>query len=132
MSNLSTTTSSLATIRYSLPKLMLHSEGLAVLIAAAALYASHGYSWLAFALLLLTPDLVMLGYLWNIRTGTILYNLGHTYTGPLLLSGLSLLTGSDMGLQASLIWLAHIGMDRTVGYGLKYPDSFKETHLSRV
>ena len=132
MSNLSTTTSSLATIRYSLPKLMLHSEGLAVLIAVAALYASHGYSWLAFALLLLTPDLVMLGYLWNIRTGAILYNLGHTYTGPLLLSGLSLLTGSDIGLQASLIWLAHIGMDRTVGYGLKYPTSFKETHLSRV
>jgi len=132
MSNLVTTTSSSTSIRYSLPKLMLHIEGLAILIAAAALYASQGYSWLAFALLLLTPDLVMLGYLWNIRTGTILYNLGHTYTGPLLLSGVSLLTGSDMGLQFSLIWLAHIGMDRTVGYGLKYPDSFKETHLYRV
>lgn len=132
MSNLSTTASSPTSIRYSLPKLMLHLEGLAVLIAAAAFYASHGYSWLAFALLLLTPDLVMLGYLWNIRTGTILYNLGHTYTGPLLLIGISLLTSSAVGLQMALIWLAHIGMDRTVGYGLKYPDSFKETHLARV
>ena len=118
--------------RLSMPRLLLQLEGLAVLVAALVCYGYQGYSWLAFILLLLVPDLVMVGYLVNNQVGSIVYNLGHTYVLPLLLGVFSLLFEAPLGLQLALIWLAHIGMDRTVGYGLKYEDGFKETHLSRV
>ena len=118
--------------RLSMPRLLLQLEGLAVLVAAIACYGYQGYSWLAFILLLLVPDLVIVGYLVNNQVGSIVYNLGHTYVLPLLLGVLSLIFNAPLGLQLALIWLAHIGMDRSVGYGLKYEDGFKETHLSRV
>ena len=118
--------------RLSMPRLLLQLEGLAVLVAAIVCYGYQGYSWLAFILLLLVPDLVMVGYLVNNQVGSIVYNLGHSYVLPLLLGVLSLLFEAPLGLQLALIWLAHIGMDRSMGYGLKYEDGFKETHLSRV
>jgi hypothetical protein len=116
----------------SLPKLLLHLEGLTALIVAVGLYAQQGFSWWVFALLLLAPDLAMLGYLINLRAGSIVYNLLHTYALPLGLAAISFGAGWPLGLQLALIWLAHIGMDRTVGYGLKYPTHFKDTHLARV
>lgn len=116
----------------SLPRMLLHIEGLSVFIAAIALYGQQGYSWLAFALLLLAPDLAIIGYALNQRVGSIAYNVLHTYSLPLLLGLLSLFFGWSLGPQLALIWLAHIGMDRTVGYGLKYTSGFKDTHLSRV
>jgi hypothetical protein len=119
-------------MRLSLPGLMLRLEGLTVLIAAVLLYAHQDYGWLLFALLLLAPDLAIIPYAVNQRLGRIIYNLAHTYTLPLLLALAGLLLPHSLALQLSLIWFAHIGMDRTVGYGLKYPDSFKETHLQRV
>ena len=118
--------------RLSLPRLLLHLEGLAVLVAAIVCYGYQGYSWLAFILLLLVPDVTMAGYLVNNQVGSIVYNIGHTYVLPLLLGVLSLLFSAPLGLQLALIWLAHIGMDRVLGYGLKYEDGFKSTHLSRV
>ena len=116
----------------SIPALMLRLEGLAVLGAAVLLYTRQDYGWLLFALLFLAPDLAIIPYALNQRLGRILYNLLHTYTLPLLLALLSLSLPNPLTLQLSLIWFAHIGMDRLVGYGLKYPDSFKETHLQRV
>lgn len=114
------------------PGVLLRLEGLALFAAVGALYAYFGFSWWLFAALLLTPDLAALGYLINARVGSLAYNLLHTSTLPLLLGGLSLLFGLSFGVQLALIWLAHIGMDRSVGYGLKYADSFKHTHLSEI
>lgn len=119
-------------LKWSLPRLLLHLEGGVVLLAAAALYATQGYSWFLFALLFFAPDLFILGYLRGKEFGSMVYNLGHTYAVPSLLVGLSLLTGWAGLMPVAIIWLAHIGMDRAVGYGLKYPDSFQSTHLSRV
>jgi hypothetical protein len=116
----------------SLPRTLLHIEGFAVFVAAIVLYAQQGYNWWAFALLLLAPDLAMVGYLLNQRTGTIAYNIFHTYSLPIILGLLSFFFGWALGLQLALIWFAHIGMDRTVGYGLKYTSGFKDTHLGRV
>lgn len=118
--------------KWSLPKMMLHLEGVVVLIAAATLYATQGYSWLLFAILFLAPDLFMLGYWRDHQVGSVMYNVGHTYTVPLSLAGLGFLTGWVGLMPVAIIWLAHIGMDRAVGYGLKYPEQFQETHLSRV
>ena len=118
--------------RASMPHVLLRVEGFAVLLVAVMLYADYTYTWWIFALLLLAPDLSMLGYALGNHWGSVVYNLVHTYTLPLLLASISLVTGLPFGVQLALIWLAHIGMDRTVGYGLKYPASFKDSHLARV
>ena len=116
----------------SMPRLFLHAEGLAVFIIALVLYARGGYSWWTFALLLLTPDLAFLFHLVNPRIGNTVYNIVHTYIFPVALALFSAETGNPLGLQLALIWLAHIGMDRAVGYGFKYPDETKKTHFSAI
>jgi hypothetical protein len=116
----------------SLPALLLRLEGAAFLFGAIALYAYLGGQWLVFVLLLLLPDLSALGYLVNPRAGSITYNLAHTYSLPVLLMALALAGQWSVGVQLALIWFAHIGMDRMIGYGLKYPTAFKDTHLQRV
>lgn len=94
-------------------------EGLAILGAALAMYTTQGFGWGAFVLFLLAPDLAALGYLASTRVGNTSYNLVHSLVGPLLLAVVATLTGQLLGLQIALIWLAHIGMDRAIGYGLK-------------
>lgn len=127
-----THTSTTAAKSLSLPNALLRLEGLTVFVAAILLYASQGGSAVAFILLLLVPDVSMIGYTINIRLGSIIYNLVHTYAMPTLLVGLALALNVPVLLQIAFIWFAHIGMDRTVGYGLKYPTDFKDTHLQRV
>jgi Domain of unknown function (DUF4260) len=74
----------------------------------------------------------MLGYLAGPRVGAALYNLVHALPLPVLLGATGLLGDAPWLVVGALIWLAHIGMDRTVGYGLKYPTGAKDTHLGRV
>ena len=111
-------------------RLLLRLEGLAVLAAATLLYAHMQFSWVYFALLFLTPDVFMIGYTLNKHAGAHLYNFGHSYTTALLLAGIGFTLQHDAIVAASIIWVAHIGFDRCVGYDLKYTDSFKHTHLS--
>lgn len=118
--------------RVTMPAIFLRLEGLALFVSALAVYGYLGYSWWTFALLLLAPDLGALGYLHSKQVGTLTYNLVHTESLPLLLAVASLLLGQPLGLQLALIWVGHIGMDRAVGYGLKYADAFKHTHLGEV
>ncbi|WP_237087921.1 DUF4260 family protein [Paenibacillus crassostreae] len=73
-----------------------------------------------------------MGYLINNKVGAILYNLIHTYTLAILVIICGLLLSSQLVLALGLILSSHIGMDRMVGYGLKYPTNFKDTHLKRV
>ena len=87
-------------------------------------------SWLQFALLILLPDLSMLGFAANIRVGAITYNAVHTYVGPLVLAAYSFASNRSAMESLSLIWMAHIGFDRMIGVGLKYPTRFNDTHLN--
>lgn len=103
-----------------------------ILAAAVAFYAQQGFSWWVFTLLLFMPDLALLLYMTNPRTASYVYNLLHTYTLPLLLGLAAVFAIWPLGLQVALIWLTHIGLDRLVGYGLKYPERFADTHLGRV
>lgn len=116
----------------SMPRMFLHLEGLVILSVSLILYASQGFSWLVFALLLLTPDLSFIFYLMNKRVGSIAYNLVHTILFPVILGLSSYYFSYDLGVQLALIWFAHIGMDRSVGYGFKYTGRAKETHFSRI
>ncbi len=111
---------------------LLRLEGLILLVGAVALYVRLGGSGLLFIILLLAPDLSALGYLVNTRTGALTYNLIHAYALPAVLFALGYALSQPLLLQIALIWFAHIGMDRAVGYGFKYPTAFKDTHLQHV
>jgi hypothetical protein len=112
------------------PRPLLHFEGAAVFtLSLLGYHWSHG-GWLLFVLLFLVPDLSMIGYVANVRLGAITYNAAHTYTAPLALAAYSFATSHQMLLWLSLIWIAHIGFDRMLGFGLKYPTVFKDTHLN--
>jgi hypothetical protein len=114
------------------PKAILRLEGAAVLAAASAAYSQLEMSWMMFALLFLVPDVSMLGYLAGRRIGATLYNLGHSYVLPVALGGVGVLLSQRLPAELSLIWVAHIGFDRMLGYGLKYPTAFGHTHLGVV
>ncbi len=127
-----TTTAAVTRHPLSMPNLLLRLEGLVLLVAAIALYAHIGGGWLLFIALLLAPDLSALGYFAGQRVGSVCYNIAHTIALPIALGLASLFLGWQLGIALCLIWLAHIGMDRAVGYGFKYVTSFKDTHMQRV
>jgi len=111
----------------------LRVEGAGVLAGALAAYAMTGNSWLVFAGLLLLPDLSMAGYLLGNRVGAASYNLVHMYVWPALLFALwAAGAAAPWTLTAALVWTAHIAMDRALGYGLKTPHSFHDTHLGHL
>jgi Domain of unknown function (DUF4260) len=114
------------------PGVLLRMEGVAMFAAALFLYHRAGVSWILFLVLFLWPDLGMLGYLADVKVGSRLYNLVHIEVMPLMLAGAALGMERPGMLAFALIWLAHIGMDRALGFGLKYPTFFKDTHLQRV
>ncbi|HWG84372.1 MAG TPA: DUF4260 domain-containing protein [Deinococcales bacterium] len=112
------------------PALILRAEDALLMAACTFLFFRAGGSPWLLVLLALAPDLSMLGYLAGTRVGAAAYNLAHTLALPAVLGVVSLQAGSGLGLQVALVWLAHIFMDRAVGYGLKLPTGFKDTHLS--
>ncbi|MDQ7260494.1 DUF4260 domain-containing protein [Paracoccus sp. PS-1] len=106
--------------------------GLALGGLAVAALASPGWGVLAWLAILLAPDLTMAGYLAGPRTGAALYNLGHLYALPFLLMVLGVALGSTGLIAGGGLWLAHVGFDRMLGYGLKSPSGFHDTHLGRI
>lgn len=114
------------------PRLLLRVEGLVVLILSCVAYGSTGASWLLFAAMLLLPDVAIVGYAVNARAGAIAYNAVHTYLAPGVLVMLGVALGTQSIWPVCLIWTAHIGMDRALGYGLKYGTAFGDTHLGRL
>jgi hypothetical protein len=114
------------------PALLLRLEEAAILAAAIFLYAHLHFSWLLFAMLFLAPDLFMLGYLVHPRIGAAIYNLGHVLFVPLALFVCAYATSHPLLAAISIIWFSHIAFDRMLGYGLKYPAQFKDTHLQHI
>ena len=91
-----------------------------------------GFQWWVFLAWLLVPDLSMIGYAINTRIGAILYNLFH-HQGFAILIGLVGVQLKDPTLQfAGVLLFGHSAMDRMFGYGLKYSDDFKHTHLGWI
>lgn len=111
---------------------LLRLEGLAVAAASGLFYARTGASWWLFAALWLVPDLSMLGYLRSPCWGARIYNAIHSYVLPAALGLSALLVHAHALLPIALIWANHIGVDRLLGYGLKYADGFGSTHLGRL
>lgn len=114
------------------PSALLRLEGFVLFAVSVALFFHFGGTLWRFLLLLLVPDLTMAGYALNVRVGAVIYNAGHTLAVPVALGGAALVTNRPEILPFVLIWTAHIGMDRMLGYGLKYPTYFADTHLQRL
>jgi len=111
---------------------LLRLEGASLLVLSLFFYHQSHASWILFAVLFLSPDLFMLGYLVNPRIGARVYNSVHTLFGPGVLIAIAILASKWQLLPFALIWTAHIGFDRMLGYGLKYPTRFQDTHLQHV
>lgn len=114
------------------PNTILRLEGLAVFLLALLLYRQQAYSWPLFWSTILLPDIALLAYLINKEAGAIAYNLTHAKILPALLAGAGMVYSMPMLLALSLIWFMHIGVDRLLGYGLKYSRGFKLTHLGVI
>jgi hypothetical protein len=113
-------------------RILLRLEGLVLFAAMTALYADWGGSWTVYLLLFLVPDLSFLAYLSDAKFGALAYNAAHSYMAPVTLMTLGFGLASPLTLSIALIWLAHIGIDRALGYGLKYSAGFGFTHLGRI
>ncbi len=111
---------------------LLRLEGLAVFAAALYAFWYLGGSWWIFALLILAPDLSMLGYFRSQVFGAKLYNAAHTYSVPAVLALAAWLFGTTWLLPLAVIWVAHIGLDRALGFGLKYAGRPRQTHLGLI
>jgi len=111
---------------------LLRFEGLAATALSAVFYARTGASWWLFAALWLAPDLSLLGYLAGPNWGARIYNAIHSYVTPATLAVSALLLHSAALVPIASIWMNHIGVDRLLGYGLKYPAGFKWTHLGKL
>ncbi len=109
----------------------LRLEGLAVFLGAVSAYSWLGGSWPLFALLLLAPDLAMIAYRFGPAFGAAAYNAVHATLAPAALGAAGLALGMPIMQALALIWIAHIGLDRALGYGLKYATGFGDTHLGR-
>jgi hypothetical protein len=107
-------------------------EGGVLVGLSLLLYWKAGGSWLLYIALILTPDLFILGYLRGPVAGAAIYNLGHTWLLPGILAAVGILNGASITIDIALIWLGHIGADRLLGYGLKLPTAFQDTHLGRI
>jgi hypothetical protein len=115
-----------------LPRVLLRLEGLAVLVGAVIVYFHADFGWVMFVALILAPDLSFAGYLFGPRIGAVAYDVLHTEVFPVALATVGIVTDADTATKIALVWLAHIGADRLLGYGLKYPTAFEHTHLQRV
>jgi hypothetical protein len=107
-------------------------EGGVLLALSLLLYSKFGTSWWLYVLLILAPDLFMLGYFRGPRIGASVYNLGHTWLLPGILTAAGVLGSSRLFASLALIWFGHIGGDRLLGYGVKLPSAFQDTHLGRI
>ena len=110
----------------------LRLEGLAAFAAGLAVFGATGGNWLLVVPLLLVPDVSAVGYLAGPRVGAFTYNAIHNWVPGLAVLALGAWMASSAVVLAGSILVAHVGMDRAVGYGLKLPSSFRDTHLGRM
>ena len=114
------------------PRRVLRAEGAVVFAVALWLFFDFGGPVWLLVVLILLPDLSMLGYMRGPEFGSLVYNLGHTYAFPLVIGAAAFVVDATLAVQIALIWAAHIGADRALGLGLKEPTDFADTHLGRM
>ncbi len=110
----------------------LRAEGFVGLVFGWLIWQAAGGEPIWFLILLITPDISMLGYLRGPRIGAVMYNVVHNWLIGGLFAIAGLMAASPLLGQVGALLVAHTGIDRLLGYGLKYPTSFQDTHLGRI
>ena len=113
-------------------RILLRLEGIALFTGMTLLYGIWDGSWWVYVILFLVPDISFAAYLAGPKFGALVYNAAHSYLGPMALMTTGFASGEPLTLSIAMIWLAHIGIDRALGYGLKYEAGFAFTHLGRI
>jgi len=114
------------------PRQWLRLEGATLFVGTLIAYAETGRTWWLVAVVVLLPDLFIVGYLGGTRIGALMYNVAHATPVPAALLGIGWWRHWPSLVAIALVWLAHIGLDRLMGYGLKYSDHFQHTHLGWI
>ena len=114
------------------PKLWLRAEATVLLVGALTAFFTTGQPWWLVPAFLLVPDLSWAGYLGGTRVGAVIYNAAHSTPLPAVMVALGWWQHQSLVLALGLIWATHIGLDRLMGYGLKYGDNFQHTHLGML
>ena len=112
--------------------LPLRLEGLALVAASVGLYVAAGADWVTFVIFLILPDLSIAAYLRGPGVGAVVYNAVHNWALAGALIALGFLLGQSLLFDAGAALTAHVGLDRLLGYGLKYPTRFQDTHLGWI
>lgn len=114
-------------------KSILRLEQLALFLLSIFLFARiTELHWYFYAGLFFTPDVAFLGYLINTKVGAIFYNLFHHQGLWIILAIVGFFTKTEWLLGLGIVYVGHSAFDRLFGYGLKYPDSFNNTHLGSI
>lgn len=113
-------------------KILLKTEGLVIFCLCVSCYSYFAFSWTLFVLLFLLPDIAIIAYVKGVQIGSWVYNIVHTYVLSLLPLGYGFFYHQHTLLLIGIIWTSHIALDRFLGYGLKYPTFFKDTHIGRL
>ena len=113
-------------------RVWLRLEAMAVFVGGLLVWIAMNGGWLKFVLGFLLPDLALLAYLIGPRAGAGVYNFTHSYLVPAALAIVGATLDDTLLLLAGALWTAHIGFDRMLGLGLKYPTGFADTHLGQL
>lgn len=111
---------------------ILRVEAIVLFVAGVLLYLQLNGHPLWLLPLLLAPDLSMIGYVRGPRLGAVTYNLAHNLATALVVLAIGWFAAIAPLALAGAILIAHVGMDRSLGYGLKLPTDFRDTHLGRI
>ena len=112
--------------------LILRAEQVAIAVAGIVVWVANGGPPLLLIPAWLLIDLSMVGYLGGPLLGSITYNAAHNLVLALALLGLGWSTDTGWLVLAGAVFLTHVGLDRALGYGLKLPTDFRDTHLGRI
>ncbi|MFL5748244.1 MAG: DUF4260 domain-containing protein [Niastella sp.] len=113
-------------------KKLIALEEAAMLALSIYLFSRLSFAWWVYLALILTPDLSMIGYMVNTKVGAWLYNFFHHKAVAIVLYIAGAYLNNEVVQLIGLILFGHSSMDRMLGYGLKYPDSFQNTHLGLI
>lgn len=113
-------------------KRIIQLEELAMFLLSIYLFSQLNFAWWWYLVLILTPDIRMIGYIFGNKAGAITYNLFHHKAVALAVYVFGLYLQNETIQLIGIILFGHSSMDRMMGYGLKTYEGFKFTHLGKL
>ena len=100
-------------------------------ICVFALYLLHA-EWYWYLLILIGPDISMIGYFLGSHVGAGIYNIFHHKGFAIFIFFIGLYTDTPIWEIVGVVLFGHSSLDRMFGYGLKLNRGFKYTHLGVI